>query len=216
MLLKKLALVGTGVALAAALDVTAEAQELRMPEARQGYYLGGGLRSGITTAEADVGGFGALTHLGASFRFGQMATPWLGLGLALGGGAEGNDDWTLGYGFLQTEGQLKPFDFDLAVRLAAGVGGGGVSRVDESESSDDDPDLMFGPMFTAGLSYDWFPGYDASRYESGGFAFSFFAEARFFPGGDVNAGGGFIGVELTWWTGLDKRKLDLPIEEAFD
>lgn len=192
------------------------AQELREPDARQGYYLGGGLRSGLTTAEADVGNFGALTHFGGLLRFGQMATPWLGLGLALGGGGEGNDDWSMTYGILVAEGQFQPWDIDLAFRLGAGVAGGGVSRVDEAEASDDDPDLVFGPMFSAGLSYDWFPFYDSQGYDSGGTSFSFFAEARYFPGGDVNSGGAFLGVEVTWWTGLNKRKLELPVDQAFD
>jgi hypothetical protein len=194
----------------------AAAQELRPPAARQGYYLGGGVRSGVTSAENEtVGGFGALTHLGGVFRFGQMTLPWLGFGLSIPGGTERNDAWSLNYGGLLLEAQLEPFDFDLAFRVGAGAGGGAASRVDEADARADDPEFFFGSMYSLGVSYDWFPFHDPQSYESGGLAFTFFVEGRFLPGGDVDLGGGFAGIELTWWTGLDDRKLELPVDRAF-
>lgn len=195
----------------------AHAQELRTPAARQGYYLGGGLRYGISAADADnVGDLGALSHLGFMFRLGQKPTPWFGVGLQLGGGGDTNDVWTLGYGHLMLDLQLEPFDFDLAFRASAGLGGGPISRVDEASEQIDDPEFMFGAMFAAGVSYDWFPFYDPKAFGSGGPALTFFLEGRFFPAGDVTTGGGFVGIEFTWWTGLDRRKLELPLEKAFD
>lgn len=198
----------------------ASAQELRLPAPRQGYYLGGGLRSGVASARAEaesVGGFGTLTHFGGFFRFGQKALPWLGVGLALGGGSESNDDWSVAYSGLLLELQAEPFDgLDLAFRGSVGVGGGSVSRSDLTQETDDDPGFMFGPMYQVGLSYDWFPFYNDKANGSGGTALTFFVEGRFFPGGDVTTGGGFVGIEVTWWTGLDRRKLELPVDEAFD
>lgn len=195
---------------------TASAQELRAPRARQGYYIGAGLRTGVTAAENEnVGSFGALTHFGGVVRFGQMTLPWLGLGISGGGGNEQNGDWSLGYGGLQLEVQVEPFDLDLAFRIAAGVAGGRASRIDEAEAQEDDPDFFFGSSYAVGVSYDWFPFYTPSRYDSGGLALTLFAEGRYTPGGDVNLGGGFLGVEVTWWTGLPKRKLALPVEQAF-
>lgn len=194
----------------------ARAQELRPPEARQGYYIGGGLRTGVSGADADdLGGLGTLTHFGGLLRVGQMAFPWLGFGIALGGGTDTNETWSIGLGALLLEAQVEPFDFDLAFRVSAGVAGGTASRVNEVEL-EDDPDFLFGSLYSVGVSYDWFPFYDRKSYSSGGPAFTFFLEGRYFPGGDVTTAGGFFGVEFTWWTGLDKRKLELPVEKAFE
>ena len=194
----------------------ASGQELRPPEARQGYYLSGGIRSGLSVGDAiEVGDLGSLNHFGLQFRVGQKALPWLGFGLTVGTSFDGNDDWVLSYGHLLLEIQLEPFPIDLAVRGSVGVGGGSISRMDESEEREDDPSFMFGSMYALGLSYDWFPFRKRSSLSSGGGALTFFVEGRYFPGGDVNLGGGFIGIEFTWWTGLDKRKLDLPPDAAF-
>lgn len=195
---------------------TARAQELSLPEARQGYYIGGGLRSGVGFADNEnVGDFGALTHFGVAFRFGQKTLPWLSFGLVIPGGAESNEEWSAGYGGLLLEAQLEPFDFDLAFRLSVGVGGGSVSREIEANVTDDDPEFFFGSWYMAGVSYDWFPFYSPEDYDSGGLALTLFAEGRYLPGGDVNLGGAFVGIEITWWSGLPKQKLELPVEKAF-
>lgn len=194
----------------------AAAQELRGPEARQGYYIGLGFRTGVTEADnEDIGSLGTLSHFGALARFGQMTFPWLGFGIAIGGGQDANEEWSIGYGNLLLEAQVKPFDIDLAFRLAAGVGGGSASRADSANEQEDDPEFLFGSMYVLGVSYDWFPFYDPKSYGSGSTAITFFVESRFFPGGDVESGSAFLGVEVTFWTGLDKRKLDLPPDKAF-
>ena len=90
-----------------------------------------------------------------------------------------------------------------------------MSAVGGQTLRDDDAQYMFGPLFSAGLSYDWFPFHDPKSYRSGGFALTFLLEGRYLPGGDITTGGGFLGVELTYWFGLDKNKLELPVEEAF-
>lgn len=197
----------------------AAAQDLRAPQARQGYYVGAGFRSGVSTAEADaetIGSLGTLTHFNLWVRFGEKPLPQFGVGLAIGGGVESNDVWSVGSGGLLLDLQFEPFkDLDLAVRGSIGVGGGGISRVNEADEREDDPSFMFGPIGVLGISYDWFPFYDASSYASGGFGLTFFVEGRYFPGGDLTTGGGFAGIELFWWTGLPKRKLELPLEKAF-
>ena len=214
----RLALVAFALLIAWPSARSAAAQELVSPEARQGYYVGGGLRSGMAAADGlNVGGLGALTHFGGWFRVGQKALPWLGLGLSFGGGNESNDDWRFGYGGLLVEADFEPFPaLDLAIRVGTGVGGGGLSRQDPGLESDDDPGFAFGPLVSFGVSYEWFPLYQPGRYDSGGLGLGAFVEGRFFPGGDVTSGGGFIGLEFTYWTGLPDRKLVLPVEEAFD
>ncbi|MBX2813466.1 MAG: hypothetical protein KTR25_16740 [Myxococcales bacterium] len=195
----------------------ASGQSLIDPAARQGYYIGTGVRIGNSIGDSeDVGDLGQLSHFGFAFRGGQKPLPWLGLGLLLSSGGDTNDDWESALGGLMLEVQIEPFPFNLAFRGAIGVAGGSISRTRVEDETDDDPSFMFGSNYIVGISYDWFPFYNSKAYRSGGGALTFFAEGRLFPGGDVTLAGGFVGVEFTWWTGLNKRKLRLPVEKAFE
>ena len=201
---------------------TARAQdtqvELLKPKARQGYYLGGGPRLlSLVVDDEDLGSLGGLFGFGVAFRFGQKVNEWFGLGLVLSGGGASNEDWSVGGGGLLLEAQLQPWQqTDLAFRLGIGVFGFGVSRVDSALETDDDPEGTFGAVYTVGASYELFPWYSAADYDSGGTAFSFFVEGQFSPGlGGVTSIGAIIGVEFTWWSGLNRNKLDLPVDAAF-
>ncbi|MEM7677977.1 MAG: hypothetical protein AAF449_18425, partial [Myxococcota bacterium] len=78
------------------------------------------------------------------------------------------------------------------------------------------PEGTFGSMYTIAASYDLFPWYDPEEYESGGHAISFFVEGQFFPGlGGTTTYGAVLGIEFTWWSGLNRNKLDLPADAAF-
>jgi hypothetical protein len=78
------------LALAQTTEAT-EQVELVPPQARQGFYLGLGLRSGLMGVHTDeVGSLGLFYQGGTfNFRFGQMATDLLGFGMSieLGGGS---------------------------------------------------------------------------------------------------------------------------------
>jgi hypothetical protein len=199
-------------------SVDAEADDLLQPEARQGYFLGGGLRGGfVSISDEDLGSLGGFTGFGGQFRLGQMATERLGFGLVIGGGSQSNATWTSGGGGLLLEGQLRPMlDLDLAIRVGLGIGGGSVARVDEATATDDDPTGGAGAMYSLGLSWDWFPFFDRAEGDrTGGFAITPFAEAQLFPTSDLLTFSVVLGIETTWWSGVPDNKLDLPPEEAF-
>ena len=205
-----------------AVPAVAEAQdaqvELLKPRARQGYYVGGGPRViSLLVDDDDFGSLGGMFGFGMALRFGQKVNDWLGLGLNLSFNAGGNADWTLGGGGLQLEVQIQPWvETDLALRLGIGVSGFSVSRVDSDRETDDDPSGTLGAMYSIGASYELFPWYEAEKYDSGGLAFSFFVDGQFTPGlGGLTSFGAIVGVEITWWSGLNRNKLDLPVDAAF-
>lgn len=68
------------------------------------------------------------------------------------------------------------------------------------------------PIYGAAVSYDFFPFYQRG---SGGFAVTPALEARYVPGGDHSAT--YVGATLAfgYWLGLEKKELELPVDEAF-
>lgn len=194
-----------------------EAVTLQVPAPRQGYYIGGGLRNSSGGGGADnVGALGLMFGFGGTFRFGQMTNDWLGLGLVLGFGGASNKTWALGGGNLSLEAQVKPLaDYDLALRGSIGLGAFGLTRAKPEEEREDDPTGGLGAQYTLGASYDLFPFYEKGKYNSGGFAFTGFAELSFLPTSEIWALNFVVGLEVTYWFGLSKNKLELPPEEAF-
>ncbi len=198
---------------------TAQAQELKLqePAPRQGYYIGGGLRSYMGGGSADkVGSLGFMNGFGFAFRFGQMATEKLGLGLFISAGGSANKTWSVGGGNLSLEVMFKPLKSDdLALRGSIGLGAFGAARVEESQETEDDPSGGLGALYTIGASYDLFPWYEKDKYESGGFAFTGFGELQFLPTDEVWTLNFVVGLEVTYWFGLAKNKLELPADEAY-
>jgi hypothetical protein len=204
------------LALAASAPVTASAQELLKPAARQGFYIGGGLRQALlTSSDDDIGNLGLFLGGGFTLRFGQVVNDKLGIGLAINNAGGSNDEWAGGFAALSLEMQLTPLPGeDFAIRGSIGVGGGGVTRA-EGEERDNDPPGAFGAVYTLGVSYELFPWYEPDKYETGGFAFTGFLEGILFPGGDLVTGGVMLGLEVTYWFGFQKSRLDLPPDAAF-
>lgn len=193
-------------------NARAEDEEIVLlpPEARQGYFIslgGAGMVNVNQSTEDDVDTvYGSYYNL----RLGQLVTEWLGFGLQFSGGfgEDGPGRWSVGFGGLQLDAHVVPTD-KLAVRI--GVGAGGLSATD-AESRDGALKGTGGAYYSAGVSYDWFPFYDKG---SGGFGVTPLAQAMWFPGALWDGYLFTVGVEMTWWSGLPKNQLDLPIDEAF-
>lgn len=205
--------------LALATPTLAQAQdvELLRPEPRQGAYLGGGIRSGYTGVHSDTAGFIGLLGGAFTLRVGQMANEWLGFGLLAASGGGANQEWGGGYGGLSLELQLKPLaEHDLAVRLATGVAGMGIGRVDEAQKRKDDPSGAFGALYTVGVSWDLFVSAKKEALDTGGLAFTPFIEVQLLPTDTLTTWTAFAGIELTYWFGLARNRLELPTDRAFD
>lgn len=205
-----------GLVAASIAPSAARADDLVTPQARQGYFIGGGMRSGVFNMDTSAAGNLGLMQGGAfTLRLGQMATPVIGFGLSIGSGGGSNDDWTGGYGGLSLELQAVPMD-NLALRAGIGLAGIGLERIDPAQKRDDDPSGGAGTLYTLGMSYDWFPWFDRAEGDrSGGVAFTPFFEASALPVDGIFAFAIFLGFEATWWSGLEDNKLDLDPEEAF-
>ena len=188
----------------------AEVVELSEPAARQGYFIGGGV-SGISNLNNsdEIGDVGPLYGTYFNLRLGEMVTDWLGFGFHVGGGTGSDDRYDVGYGGGMLDVQIVPWDH-LALRL--GVGAGGLSTTDNKE----DTDTLLGTggaYYMAGASYDYFPAYDV--YDSGGFSFTPSLQLIHLPGMEYESYIVTLGLEMTWWTGLDNNKLILPDDKAY-
>jgi len=189
---------------------------LEPPMLHQGYYASLGLY-GLSNFNWEKGDQLNGAWHGSSFalRFGQMLTRkfGLGLGLSLGGTAgEANNREQISalYG-LSLEGQWMPFD---RFSVMAGTGVGGV-MYQYKKVLPDEPDALrggAGSLFSLGASYDFFPYRNPL---SGGLALSPTLRMQFLPGGTAETFAIFVGVDITWWTGLPKNQLELPPDRAF-
>jgi len=203
------------VAVAWAFASPAAAQTLETPRARQGYYVGIGVQSsGGAARDADVGGLGAAVGGQGYLRFGQVVNTYLGLGLVLDGGLSRSADWTDAGGSFRVEASLTPWpDVPVSLRGGLGLGVRALSRADSTMETDDDPSGAFGAAYSLGVAYDWFPWRRAG--DSGGWSVTFSAQAQVLPAGDVTRGVALFGVGLSYWSGLSRSKLDLPLGSAF-
>jgi len=174
---KALATVITALALALAAR-GAEAQTLREPEARQGFYISAG--GGVTALAAWDKGQRNATAAGPAFtiRLGEMLTDRWGLGLAIEDASASRRGLTTGIGGLTLEAQAR-----LRGHLAAhlGLGVGGASARDPARVGDETHGT-YGTLLTAGLSYDAF----FTSRPSGGWAVTPAGGLLVVPGGDVS------------------------------
>jgi len=194
--------------------VAANAQTLELPKARQGYWVSVGLNQGASAIREKGKSKGVYAAGGLSIRLGEMVTERLGLGLFFdyGGlvkqekaaGVYTRDDKgaTGGVGF---EGNLKLWR-TLAVRT--GFGFGVVMLTDDATEA---KELRggAGSYLMLGASYEFFPWRNRL---TGGWAISPALDFRVMPDGNVKAFTGFLGVSVTWWSGLERNMLILPEE----
>ncbi len=183
---------------------------LEKPRARQGYYVGvGGYAVGSVSWDADKERLGPWPGVTGGLRLGQALAPWIDLGLHISGGRAFGGDFDATLFRLSLEAQLHPWR-DLAVRL--GIGAGATDVYPTRSGVEDDVIGRFGDNYILAVAWDFFPFHKGG---SGGFALTPVVGAQVGPGGDFTTLNGFIGVEITWWSGLSKDQLELSPEEAF-
>lgn len=188
---------------------TAGAQELEEPRPRQGYYVAGGLLAAVQHIDDDGDKLGFWPGYTVTVRLGQLFTRRFGLGFQLdvgSGSREGERSSLIGLGL---GGQMV-----LVGNLSLhGVVGLGVVSATRTRHDEEEVRGAYGAAYTLGLSYDWFPW---ARGRSGGWAVTPMLLARALPGDPLTSYAGMFGLEVTWWSGLPKNQLDLPIEQAFE
>lgn len=185
------------------------AQDLTRPAPHQGYYLAlGGYGQAVFAHEGDGGWrdpwFGGTGDL----RLGQAIFDWFDLGIGLGAGAVYEDAYRAVLGHVSLETQLRPSDL-LFIRLGIGMGFADVTR---TQKGIEKVVGRFGADFTVAVGYDFFPGH---KGQSGGFAITPVVGFTAGPGDILGTYGVFVGIEISFWTGLPKDQLDLPMDEAY-
>lgn len=200
------------LALLAGASASAQEVELKPPQARQGYWLAtsvsGAMNLNSSTEDGDIGPVNGAAFQG---RVGEMVTDWLGFGLQFGGGFGAGDGWETGFGGLMMDVQLVgPWVPHLSLHL--NFGAGGLQLTEDAATDEDELKGTGGAYYAVGLAYDWFPFYESG---SGGFALTPHVQLHYMPGNITESYLVMLGVEFTWWTGLDRDKLDLPFEEQY-
>jgi hypothetical protein len=185
--------------LAIGVERGAQAQMLREPEARQGFYVSVGAGANALTAWDKGQRDSAAAGLAYTIRFGEMLTDRWGLGLAIAGGSGARSGVTTEVAGLTLEAQAR-----LWRHLAAhiGVGAGAASAKDPSRVGDETHG-SYGSLLTAGLSYDAF----VTRRLTGGWAITPGCGLYALPGGDVSAVAAVLTLGVSWWSGLPAREL---------
>jgi|GEM_PF-885627 len=212
----------SGIPHAEEISETAPAGNLAQPMRRQGFYISLGIGGSLGSIEDnDIGSLGTFSSFDIGLRTGQMVTNMLGLGIQINGQRGQSKDWSNISGGIRLEAQLLPFahaswkSLDaLAIRTGIGIAAGELKRHDKSLESKDDPAGIFGTQYMLGLSYDWFPAKITPK-PSGGLALTLFSEGRFLPTEGTTMVSFVAGIEITWWLGLARNQLDLPIKDAF-
>ena len=193
----QLTLVAAALVLVAARG--AQAQTLREPEARQGFYVSAG--AGVNALSAWDKGQRDSTAAGLAYtlHFGEMLTDRWGLGLAIEGGSAARAGITTQIAGLTLEAQARLWRH---LAAHAGVGVGAAAAKDPTRVGDETHGT-YGSLLTAGLSYDAF----VSRRLTGGWAITPACELRAVPGGDVSAVAAVLTLNVSWWSGLPAREL---------
>lgn len=177
----------------------AQAQSLREPEARQGYYFSAGAGANALGTWDKGRRDGTAEGLAFTVHLGEMLTDRWGLGLGIEDGSAARRGVTIALGGLTLEAQAR-----LWRHLAAHAGvGPGVAAARDPARVGDETHGTYGTLLTAGLSYDAF----FTSHASGGWAVTPACGLRAVPGGDVSAIAAVLTLSISWWSGLPAREL---------
>ncbi len=177
----------------------AQAQALRDPEARQGFYLSAGAGANALRTWDKGQRDGTAEGLAFTVHLGEMLTDRWGLGLGIESGSASRGGVTTAVGGLTLEAQARLWRH-LAVR--AGVGPGAASARDPARVGDETHGT-YGTLLTAGVSYDAF----FTSRPSGGWSLTPACGLRAAPGGDVSSISAVLTLSVSWWSGLPAREL---------
>lgn len=180
------------------------------PAPRQGYYISGGVSMTLVAIQNDDEWYPRWFGSGFELRFGQYVTSWMDLGLAFSGGAAKGKARSGAGGGLSVEAQFHPVE-PWSIRTGAGLN---VVTLEDSRDPDGETMGIAGDFYTLGLGYDFYPFYNIGD-GSGSLAITPVVLLKVQPGNESAMMMGWFGVELTWWTGLPKNQLELPLDTAF-
>jgi hypothetical protein len=170
--------------------------QLEDPEPSQGHFLAMGVYGLGAMAFDDSRGTRTPTFgEGFSLRLGESLTDWVDLGLAFAlGSTSGAPQNSLTLGRFGVTSQWYPTD-----RLFVQAG--------------------FGATYTRGKDPEDHALnnlYLSDADQSGGWVFTPVATAEIGPNSNFTSTALWLGVEISWWSGLTRDKLNLPFDKAYE
>ena len=182
---------------------------LEKPEPSQGHYIGLGIYGVAAAAfDEDRGLRRPTVGNGLSLRLGQSVTSWLDLGMVADGAYTGGDEADrFGYGSVRVQSQVYPLQRWF---LRGGFGPFFAGGTDPEDS--DSARGTYGTVYELGVGTNIFLS-DAD--ESGGGVLTPVLTNEIGPNPEFVTYAIALGVEISWWSGLSRDQLDLPIDEAY-
>jgi hypothetical protein len=183
--------------------------QLEDPEPSQGHFIAVGFHGiGAMAFDENRGTRDPTFGHGFTLRLGESLTDWLSLSLAFGLGdtyGKPQDALTLG-----RFGITSHWYFTERWFVQAGFGAANIQGPDP-----DDHDLSrgrYGDVYLTGLGYNF---YISDSDQSGGWVFTPILTAEVGPDSKFTTASLWLGVELSWWSGLTQDKLNLPTSKAY-
>jgi hypothetical protein len=164
---------------------------------------------GATASDVDRGTRQLTFGTGYSLRLGEAVTDWLDLGLAFAIGStqgDAEDALSLGRLTLHSQWYVSPRWF-----IQAGFGATNGQGTDP-----EDPEKergRYGDVYLAGLGTNL---YLSDAKQSGGWVLSPVFTVEVGPDRNFTTTALWLGLEVSWWSGLRRDKLRLPIGEAYE
>jgi hypothetical protein len=190
-------------------DVPVASTELEEPEPSQGHFIALGLYGiGAMAFDESRGTREPTFGQAVSLRFGESVTDWLSLSLAVGVGST--------YGERRDTVTLLRFgvtsQWYFTERWFAQAGFGATSAEGPDPEDYDRTRSRYGDFYLTGLGYDFYLS-DGTR--SGGWVFTPIITADVGPDSKFTTTSLWLGVELSWWSGVSRDKLKLPTTRAY-
>jgi hypothetical protein len=184
--------------------------ELELPKPNQGHYLAVALYTlGAMAFDDDRGTRQPTFGTGFSLRLGEAVTDWLDLGLAFAVGStlgEKEDTLSLGRFTVHSQWYVSRRWF-----LQAGFGATNGQGADPEDL--DENRGRYGDVYIAGLGTNL---YLSDAGQSGGWVLSPLLTLEVGPDSTFTTTALWLGLEVSWWSGLSRDKLELPVGEAYE
>jgi hypothetical protein len=194
---------------AVAPEAPAPAVELQKPEPSQGHFIAVGFHGiGAMAFDESRGTREPTFGQAVSLRLGESITDWLSLSLAGALGStygERRDSLTL-----VRFGVTSQWYFSEHWFVQAGFGATNAQGADPEDY--DRTRSRYGDFYLTGLGYDL---YLSDSTQSGGWIFTPIITADVGPDSRFTTASLWLGVELSWWSGLSRDKLELPTPKAY-
>jgi hypothetical protein len=190
-------------------DAPPESIELEEPRPRQGHFIAAGFHGiGAMAFDQPRGTREPTFGQAVSLRLGESVTDWLSLSLAFALGStygERRDSLTL-----VRFGITSQWYFSERWFAQAGFGATNAQGADPEDYGRTRG--RYGDVYLAGVGYDFYLG---DSTQSGGWVMTPMLTADVGPDSKFTTTSLWLGVELSWWTGLSRDKLRLPTPKAY-